>query len=163
VILVTQGLAIISFFAGYAPMEEIAANWHTDYRDGQNFWTVFAIFFSAVTGITAGVGVLEPNTVMIGWSEDVLKKAEFTSAIRRILRLKRNLLSMPRRSCPTRNSSRASTGGAEPRPTAASCSTLAHLRRSSTKWRGHPILIKCVISDEDHREETAEAVAKFAR
>jgi hypothetical protein len=39
----------------------------------------------------AGVGSLEPNTVMIGWSNDVLQRAVFVRTVHHILALKRNL------------------------------------------------------------------------
>ena len=56
-IMATLGLAILSFFAGFTPVQDIGANWKSGYQDGQNFWTVFAIFFPAVTGIMSGVSM----------------------------------------------------------------------------------------------------------
>lgn len=49
--------ALASFFAGFDPL----SNWHENltpvYAEKENFWTVFAIFFPAVTGIMSGVSM----------------------------------------------------------------------------------------------------------
>ncbi len=39
-----------------------------------------------------GIGEFQPNTVMVGWSDDVLKREGFSGAIRRVLELERNLI-----------------------------------------------------------------------
>ena len=109
----------------------------------------------------SGVGALEPNTVMIGWSEDVLKKLEFTQAIRRILQLKRNLIVY----------AEAELSHAQLRPhidvwwraraNGSFMLTLAHLLRNSSRWRGHSIRIMRVIGDESRRAEAFDSVSKF--
>ena len=53
-------LAITSFVAGALRLWEpalVAANWEPGYVTGQNFWTAFALFFPAVTGIMAGANM----------------------------------------------------------------------------------------------------------
>jgi len=40
----------------------------------------------------AGVGALEPNTVLMGWSEDALNQVQFTRAVKRIMELQKSLL-----------------------------------------------------------------------
>ncbi len=58
-IMAAVGLSIIALFSGvltggfHAP--EMAANYHRSAPDG--FWFVFAVFFPAVTGFTAGIGM----------------------------------------------------------------------------------------------------------
>jgi amino acid transporter len=109
----------------------------------------------------SGVGALEPNTVLIGWSEDVLKKAEFTQAIRRILQLKRNLLVYAEAELPRAQLKPRIDVWWRARANGSFMLTLAHLLRSSTRWRGHSVRIMRVISDENRREEAVESVTKF--
>ena len=56
-ILGALGVALVSFFAGWTPIPQWSANVGTGYEAGQNFWSVFAIFFPAVTGIMSGVSM----------------------------------------------------------------------------------------------------------
>lgn len=53
-------LSILSFLAGaglgWSP-QLVAANWNPDYSRGHSFWTMFALFFPAVTGIMAGANM----------------------------------------------------------------------------------------------------------
>ncbi len=54
VILVVVLLSLVSIFAGF---DVAFAHLEPDYGDGASFWSVFAIFFPAVTGILAGVSM----------------------------------------------------------------------------------------------------------
>jgi amino acid transporter len=59
VVMTLLGLALISFFVGGIPgfsIATISANWDAPAGDG-SFWTLFAIFFPAVTGFTQGVSM----------------------------------------------------------------------------------------------------------
>jgi len=49
-------LTIASFFTG-GWGEITAPNWTSTYTEGENFWTVFAVFFPAVTGIAIGTSM----------------------------------------------------------------------------------------------------------
>jgi hypothetical protein len=53
-ILIILAVALASFFFGFRPDSFFAENWQPDYQPGFEFWTVFAIFFPAVTGVMAG-------------------------------------------------------------------------------------------------------------
>jgi amino acid transporter len=55
-IFVILGMALVSFFYGGMSLES-ATLWSSGYTKNQNFWTVFAIFFPAVTGIMSGVSM----------------------------------------------------------------------------------------------------------
>ncbi len=50
-------ISLVSLFAGYRPLEDLTINLQPHYTDGQSFWSVFAIFFPAVTGIMSGVSM----------------------------------------------------------------------------------------------------------
>jgi len=55
-IVLILGLALFSFFTGSGP-DSISVNFKAAYTAGHSFWTVFAVFFPAVTGIMAGVSM----------------------------------------------------------------------------------------------------------
>ncbi len=60
VILGILGLSLLSFFAGAVPdisVENFKANATPAYLQGQSFFTMFALFFPAVTGIMAGANM----------------------------------------------------------------------------------------------------------
>jgi amino acid transporter len=50
-------LALASFFAGWSPLENWDTNLEPAYAPGQTFWTVFALFFPAVTGFMSGASM----------------------------------------------------------------------------------------------------------
>jgi len=57
IIMGALGLALLSFFAGVRPEPVWSDNFAPQYLPGHDFWTVFAIFFPAVTGIMSGVSM----------------------------------------------------------------------------------------------------------
>ena len=56
-ILIILAVSLASFFLGFRPGSNFAANWQPAYQPGFEFWTVFAIFFPAVTGVMAGAAM----------------------------------------------------------------------------------------------------------
>ena len=50
-------LSLLSFFLGFKPVNFTPENWKPNYQPGFDFWTVFAIFFPAVTGVMAGASM----------------------------------------------------------------------------------------------------------
>ena len=56
-ILAVLVLSLVSFFLGSTPVADWSANWDARYELGQDFWTVFAMFFPAVTGIVLGAAL----------------------------------------------------------------------------------------------------------
>ena len=59
-ILASVVISLVSFFAGAVDQfstETLAQNWTTDFTGGESFWTIFALFFPAVTGIMAGANM----------------------------------------------------------------------------------------------------------
>ncbi|RME67410.1 MAG: hypothetical protein D6781_13290, partial [Verrucomicrobia bacterium] len=56
-ILTALGLSLLAFFAGWSPQPGFVERLEPAYVPGHNFWSVFAIFFPAVTGIMSGVSM----------------------------------------------------------------------------------------------------------
>jgi hypothetical protein len=112
----------------------------------------------------SGLGQFQPNTVLVGWSEDTVRQAAFACAVRRILESKRNLLVYEE---------------AEPdailepvidvwwyaKDNGSLMLTLAHLLKSNLRWRNHRIRVLRIIKDEAGVEEaeagTRELIADF--
>ncbi len=57
IILLALLVSLVSFFMGYSPTTSFSDTIEPHYAHGQGFWSVFAIFFPAVTGIMAGVSM----------------------------------------------------------------------------------------------------------
>lgn len=60
VILASVVVSLLSFFGGAAgsfSADHLASNWATGFTGGESFWTMFALFFPAVTGIMAGANM----------------------------------------------------------------------------------------------------------
>lgn len=56
-ILVMVGLSVVAFVAGIAGSPRQAPVWEPAYITADGFWMVFAVFFPAVTGFAAGIGM----------------------------------------------------------------------------------------------------------
>jgi amino acid transporter len=105
-----------------------------------------------------GVGTLQPNTVLMGWSDDAVKQAAFGRTVRRILELERNLLIY--------SEAKSSEDDLRPRidvwwrarENGSLMLTLAHLLRSSGRWRDHSLRVLRIIPEEAGREKTEAAM-----
>jgi len=95
----------------------------------------------------AGLGQFQPNTVMVGWSDDAVRQAVFARALRKILELERNLVVY---------AEAEPTGPLEPRidvwwyakDNGSLMLTLAHLLKGNLRWRNHTIRVLRIIADE---------------
>jgi hypothetical protein len=113
----------------------------------------------------SGIGPLQPNTVLMGWNEDLLKRSSFLQSVRRILELKRSLLIYAEAEEPD--------GLLEPfidvwwraRINGGFMLTLAHLLRESggADLRDHTIRVRRIVDDEAGREEAREAMEDLVR
>ncbi len=56
-IMIMVGASILALGFGFFTGEWRAPEWTPTYRTTESFWYVFAIFFPAVTGVTAGIGM----------------------------------------------------------------------------------------------------------
>jgi hypothetical protein len=111
----------------------------------------------------AGVGSLQPNTVLVGWSEDAFKQKVFGRAILRILQLKRNLIVFAEPDLPPSQLEpridiwwRAAENG-------SFMLTMAHLLQASDRWGDYPIRVLRIIDDEAGREQTDTAMTQLLR
>jgi len=111
-----------------------------------------------------GLGQFQPNTVLVGWSEDTVRQVGFARAVRRILELQRNLVVYEE---------------AEPdqplelfidvwwyaKDNGSLMLTLAHLLKSSPRWRNHQIRVLRIITDpagiQAAHAGTREMIADF--
>lgn len=57
VILAMLGLSLLAFFSGWSPAQGFTERLEPAFTEGHDFWTVFAIFFPAVSGIMSGVSM----------------------------------------------------------------------------------------------------------
>ncbi len=108
-----------------------------------------------------GLGQFEPNTVLLGWSEDTLKQEKFTSAVRRILQLQRNLVVYVE---PEESASLVHCIDVwwYARHNGTLMVTLAHLIKSgSLRWREHKIRVRRIIRDDAAVEEARTGTAEM--
>jgi amino acid transporter len=96
-----------------------------------------------------GVGALEPNTVLIGWSEDVLKREQFAGAVSRIMELKRNLMIHAEPELPEQDLDPVIDVWWRAKINGGFMLTLAHLLREGTggRYREQPIRVRRIIKD----------------
>lgn len=109
----------------------------------------------------AGVGSLQPNTVVIGWSDDVLRQPVFARAVRRILELHRNLVVFEEAHLPPAKLDPRIDVWWRARENGSLMLLLAHLLQDSPRLRDHTIRVLRVIEDEAGRQQTDEAMRKL--
>jgi amino acid transporter len=111
----------------------------------------------------AGVGALEPNTVLMGWSEDALRQREFTGAVRRILELKRNLLIFAEADLPQRELEPVIDVWWRAKNNGSFMLTLAHLWQEGAVGREYRLRVRRIIASEEGRRETELAMREMVR
>ena len=115
---------------------------------------------------TCGVGPLLPNTVMVGWSEDVIKHALFRRTIQRILELNRSLLLFVEGDKPDEELNRTIDVWWGAKVNGTLMLTLAHLLQTNPGWKDCTIRLLLIIRNKDGEEEARknlEADLKDAR
>ncbi len=113
----------------------------------------------------AGVGALEPNTVMVGWSEDTLREAEFARAVRRIMQLQRNLLVFEAAEWPAARLAPVIDVWWRAKLNGGFMLTLAHLWRegSAGRARGYQLRVRRIIENEAGRESATQAMTAMLK
>ena len=109
----------------------------------------------------AGVGPLEPNTVMIGWSDDALRQAVFVRTVHRILELKRNLLVFVEAEVPVAQLEKRIDIWWRAKENGSLMLTLAHLINDAPRYRDHPVRVLRIIENEAGREQTDAAMRQL--
>lgn len=95
-----------------------------------------------------GIGEFEPNTVMVGWNDDVMKREGFAGAIRRILETERNLVVFASADDPLETLDRVVDVWWYARENGSFMVTLAYLLQSEPAWQDYKIRVLRVIQDE---------------
>lgn len=111
----------------------------------------------------AGVGALEPNTVLMGWSEDALREREFVASVRRILELERNLLIFAEAELANHQLEPVIDVWWRARANGSFMLTLAHLWQQGMVGRQYRLRVRRIIESEAGREETAAAMQEMVR
>lgn len=109
----------------------------------------------------SGLGQLQPNTVMIGWSEDAIKQMVFARTVRRILELRKNLIVFEEAELPTAGLDRQIDVWWAAKENGSLMLTLAHLLQVNSRWRDHKIRVLRIIDDEAGRVGAEEAMQKL--
>lgn len=121
--------------------------------------------FDGISGLVQsyGLGALEPNTIIVGDSEQEGSRAEFCSMIRRFYDLKRNVLIV-------RKGNEEEVYGRRKRidvwwgglkGNGGLMVILAYLVNGSLSWRGAHVHVKMVIDDEDAVESTRKNIEQI--
>jgi len=111
----------------------------------------------------AGVGSLQPNTVLVGWSDDAVKQAAFGRTVRRILELERNLLIHVEAKLPAEELRPRIDIWWRARENGSLMLTLGHLLRSSGRWRDHTLRVLRIVEEEAGRQRTEAAMLTLIR
>ena len=111
----------------------------------------------------AGVGAVEPNTVLMGWSEDALREREFTGAVRRILELERNLLIFAEAELPQRELEPVIDVWWRAKNNGSFMLTLAHLWQEGAIGRQYRLRVRRIVASEEGRVEIERAMQEMVR
>ncbi|HAV63984.1 MAG TPA: hypothetical protein DCY13_16660, partial [Verrucomicrobiales bacterium] len=109
----------------------------------------------------SGVGPLQPNTVLMGWSDDAVKQAVFGRSIRRILQLQKNLLVFSEAELPPDQLKKRIDVWWRAKDNGSLMLTLAHLLQLSPRFHDHQLRVIRIISEEAGREKTMAAMNRM--
>jgi hypothetical protein len=109
----------------------------------------------------AGLGPVQPNSVLLGWSDDEIKQQVFARTVRRILQLEKNLLIFAEADLPQRQLQRHIDVWWRAKENGSLMVTLAHLLRPNPEWRRHRIRVLRIIPDEAGQAEAEAALRKL--
>ncbi|MEZ5276594.1 MAG: hypothetical protein R3F07_09460 [Opitutaceae bacterium] len=113
----------------------------------------------------AGVGALEPNTVLMGWSEDALNQDQFIRAVRRILELQRSLLIFAEAELPFDELEPVIDIWWRARINGGFMLTLAHLLREGApgRWRNCRIRVRRIIAGLAGKEDATAGLTRMIK
>ncbi|MCC5022354.1 MAG: hypothetical protein J6386_05990 [Candidatus Synoicihabitans palmerolidicus] len=111
----------------------------------------------------AGVGALEPNTVLMGWSEDALRQKEFIGSVRRILELERNLLIFSEAEVPNYQLEPVIDVWWRSRANGGFMLTLAHLWQQGVVGRPYRLRVRRIVETKAGHAETVAAMKELVR
>ncbi len=109
----------------------------------------------------AGVGALEPNTVLMGWSEDALREKAFLGSIRRVLELERNLLIFAAAELPSYKLEPVIDVWWRARANGSFMLTLAHLWQQESAGKPFTLRVRRIVETEAGRAETEAAMKEL--
>jgi amino acid transporter len=109
----------------------------------------------------SGVGSLQPNTVLMGWSDDVIKQSVFGGAIRRILQLHTNLLVFSESGLPAEKLKKRIDVWWRAKENGSFMLTLAHLLQVNPRFRDHKLRVMRIIAEEGGRAQAETATRKM--
>ena len=112
----------------------------------------------------SGLGQFEPNTVLIGWSDDRLNQAMFAGAISRILQLERNLVIFGEADAEDESTLTETIDvWWYAKENGSFMLTLAYLIHADPAWRGHRIRLLRIIPSEAGVESTTASLKETIR
>jgi len=112
---------------------------------------------------TAGLGRFQPNTILVGWSDDTTRMALFQRTVHKILELRKNLLIYRETELPQSAMKKFIDVWWSSRETATFTLTLAHLLQTNRTWRDYKIRILRRVQNEAGRAEIKEKMTAFLK
>jgi hypothetical protein len=109
----------------------------------------------------AGVGQVQPNTVLVGFSEDAVKQQVFAETVERIVELKRNLIVFAEAERPATELLPRIDVWWRAKENGSLMLTLAYLLQRNSAWRDHTIRVLRIIDDEAARDDTLAGMANM--
>lgn len=117
---------------------------------------------STLTQVT-GVGPLQPNTVLMGWSDDAVKQAVFGRSIRRILQLQKNLVVYSETDLERDQLRKRIDVWWRAKENGSLMLTLAHLLQANPEFRDHKLRVMRIIGEEAGRSRADVAMKEMLR